>query len=224
MMRISIILFLPLFLCSCVHDPIIPNISLSEACDLGFVDFTNDVLPLLNNSCATINCHDEITHEDGLRLTSYNGIMEDDEFVVAGDYKDSELYESITENINDDDFMPPTNSGIAPLTNSQIQMLKDWIIQGALETDCGCDTTSYSFTDDVLPIFNSNCLSCHAGNNTSTTLALTDYSEIYESILNGNSMSRINSDSSDIMPTSGKMDECKIRIIERWIENGAQDD
>ncbi len=222
-MRFILIIFL--FFLSCKHEPIIPIVSEDEACDLGYVDFTNSILPLLQNSCATVNCHDEITHEEGLRLTSYNGIMDDDEFVVAGSYKKSELYESITENPNDDDFMPPTNSGISPLTDSQIQMIKDWIMQGALETDCGCDTTSYYFATDVFPIFENNCISCHAGNHPETTYRLTNYAEISESVINGNTLSRINSTlASEVMPQSGKMDDCKIKIIEKWLENGAQDD
>ncbi len=202
-----------------------PIVSEQEACDLSYVDFTNSILPLLRNSCATTNCHDEITHEEGLRLTSYNGIMDDDEFVVAGSYKKSELYESITEDPNDDDFMPPVNSGIAPLTSAQIQMIKDWIMQGALETDCGCDTTSYTFSSDVFPIFENNCIACHSGNNPNTNLLLSNYSEIYQSVINGNTISRIKSNLTDsVMPQSGKMDDCKIKIIEKWVENGAQDD
>lgn len=213
-----------LLISGCKHDPIMPIVTEQEACDLGYVDFTNTILPLLQNSCATTDCHDEITHEEGLIITSYTNIMNEEELVTARDYKKSKLYEVITKNPNNEDFMPPSNSGIAPLTPTQIQWIKDWILQGAMKTDCGCDTTSFSFATDVFPIFEKNCIPCHNGNHQNTSYKLTNFSEISASVISGNTLDRINSNTSDVMPQSGKMDDCKIRIIEKWIENGAPND
>ncbi len=227
-----VLLFLSILLVvSCTHKPvgtgpIIPDVTLESACDSGYVDFTNEVLPLIKSSCATIGCHDDITQEDGYRLTSYSGIISDGELVIAGNHSKSDLYKVITENPNDGDFMPPINSGIAALTPEQINMLKRWINEGALETDCGCDTTSFSFAADVKPIFDLNCVSCHNENISSGNLSLTNYNEISTSILNGNTLDRISrpSGTAGVMPTTGKMDDCNITIIEKWIENGIQDD
>lgn len=37
--------------------------------------FTRDVLPILLSSCGMSNCHDEVSHEDDIILTSYNYVI-----------------------------------------------------------------------------------------------------------------------------------------------------
>jgi len=64
-------------------DPVNP-----DPCDPDSVYFAQSILPLLVSGCAQPNCHDAITHEDGIRLYDYSPIMQ---IVDAGNPNNSEI-------------------------------------------------------------------------------------------------------------------------------------
>ncbi len=89
------------------------------------VSFANDVLPILQSRCT--NCHGGDRTEKGLNLTTYNNLMagsENGPVVTAGAAADTKLVELIV-----NQKMPKRGPKLTP---SQVQMITDWVNQGAL--------------------------------------------------------------------------------------------
>jgi hypothetical protein len=90
------------------------------------VSFTNDVLPLLESRC--INCHGGQKMEEGLSLRTHADILsgsENGSVVVPGDAGNSLLAELVV-----NQKMPKRGPKLTP---PQVQLIIDWINQGALE-------------------------------------------------------------------------------------------
>ncbi len=88
-----------------------------------------------------------------------------------------------------------------------------------------CDTESVSFTNDIVPIIESHCVSCHSGSSPSGSLDLLDFESLSESALNigvNGLLNRIgrSEGSSGAMPTNYKLTDCQIEQINSWIEQG----
>ena len=133
---IGLILFL-LIIASCKHDipirVIEPPVDGGEqTCSADTVYFQNKVLPLIVSSCAKPGCHDAISRQDGIELTSYDKIMASGE-VRPGDPNNSDLYEVLNET-RPDKIMPRPPS--APLTAAEKAIIYKWIQQGAKNNAC----------------------------------------------------------------------------------------
>ena len=83
-----------------------------------------------------------------------------------------------------------------------------------------CDTTNVTFTADVLPTVDQICQSCHSGNTPSGNLSLETFDQI--SAAAEKMYSRISLPPGDpkLMPPGQKLDECTIKKIKAWIDNG----
>jgi hypothetical protein len=189
-------------------------------CNEDTVYFVNQVLPLLISNCAQPDCHDAITHENGVRMYNYADIMEEvDPFDTDGSDLIDVLYET------GDNMMPPANSG-GPLSQDQINILLTWINQGALNNECipDCDPDALvTFAEVVQPIVQNACEGCHSGNSPSANLSLTNYSQISAIALRGGMMNSLNgTNGASLMPqnTSG-LPQCQIDQIQAWINDGA---
>lgn len=230
---------------SCKHDPILEEGPLTDVdfpidttgggngnldtvlfggipCDPDTIYFENDILPFLSSTCAQPGCHDAATAEDGVLLTDYLNIMSTGE-IVPGDPFDSELYETITDP-DLDDRMPP--EGEDPLSSEQIQMIFDWIAQGALQNSCNsCDTNEVTFSSTIYPLVEIKCQGCHSGSQPSSGLALLDYEDISAIAFDGSFMSSIQgADGYAQMPyNANALPPCEVDLIEAWIEDGAPD-
>ncbi len=92
----------------------------------GAVSFKNDILPIFDRTCA--RCHGGARREEGLDLRSYASIMEGSQngaVIVPSDAEASELIKLVMSG-----KMPRR----APkLADEQIQLLADWVNQGALD-------------------------------------------------------------------------------------------
>lgn len=87
--------------------------------------FRDDILPILTNRCAFAGCH-VAGGPGGIDLRAYDTVIaggRDDDTIIAGDARESELVEVIVEG-----EMPP---GGPPLPAAQIQLIIDWINEGA---------------------------------------------------------------------------------------------
>ena len=87
--------------------------------------FNTDILPILTSRCAFAGCH-VAGGPYGIDLRTYNTVIaggKDDDTVIAGDARESELVEVIIEG-----EMPPDGP---PLPAAQIQLIIDWINEGA---------------------------------------------------------------------------------------------
>ena len=93
------------------------------------LDFVKDIQPILQQTC--IKCHGAEKQKGKLRLDAGELAMKGGKggpAIVAGDASKSDLYRRVTLPKTDDDFMPSEGE---PLTAKQLEMLRDWINQGA---------------------------------------------------------------------------------------------
>ena len=106
---------------------VIPTTPPTEASSqTGTVSFANDVVPILQSRCW--NCHGGDRTEEGLNLTTYAGILagsENGPVIIAGDADNSLLAEQVVSQ-----EMPKRGPKLTP---PQVQVILDWINQGALE-------------------------------------------------------------------------------------------
>ncbi|QDU97977.1 PSD1 and planctomycete cytochrome C domain-containing protein [Lignipirellula cremea] len=101
--------------------------------DEAAVDYNRDIRNLLSDNCYKCHGPDEQTREAGLRFDLREGALatldSGDAAVVPGNLELSQLIARITTD-DESEKMPPVDSG-KKLSASQIEMLKDWVKQGA---------------------------------------------------------------------------------------------
>ncbi|WP_285654932.1 hypothetical protein [Allomuricauda sp. NBRC 101325] len=116
-MGLGTLLFLILF-SSCYYD----HPEASTPSDT-VVSFSNDVQPIFNANCTV--CHPSLVPNPNLSEGSSYPTLINDNYIIANDPDGSLLYQRLLGNPS---IMPPTGS----LPNSQIELIKNWIEQGAL--------------------------------------------------------------------------------------------
>ena len=87
--------------------------------------FNADIAPILTSQCAIAECH-VVDGPHDIDLRTYDTLMrggDEGAIVIAGDARESEIVEEIAEG-----KMPPKG---APLDAAQIQLIIDWINEGA---------------------------------------------------------------------------------------------
>lgn len=105
----------------------------AAAADAPQVDFNRDVRPLLSNTCYKCHGPDEKERQGGLRLDTEQGALADlggHAAIAPGRPGQSELIRRVG-SADPDQRMPPPDSG-KQLTAREIQLLTDWVAQGAL--------------------------------------------------------------------------------------------
>lgn len=189
------------------------------SCSPDSVYFANDIQPLIASNCAMSGCHDPISREEGLVLNYYSGIMK---IVRAGNARESKLFKVISTS-NLDDLMPPPPH--SRLSATSIAAIEKWINQGAKNNLCNsqCDTTVFTYSSAVIPIINTSCRGCHNPASLGGGLDLTNYNTVKSIGINGKLLGSIkNLPGFVAMPQSGgKLEECKVKQIEKWIQAGA---
>lgn len=85
----------------------------------------------------------------------------------------------------------------------------------------GCNTTAVSYNNDIVPIMNSRCVSCHSGGFPSGGLALNTHALVSGNINNIIDRIKRNLDDALLMPQGAKLDPCSIEKIEAWARQGA---
>lgn len=87
-----------------------------------------------------------------------------------------------------------------------------------------CDTLNLSFKTHILPIFEMHCNnnSCHGGNFSQGRVNLTDYQGVAEVVSDGRLVGVINhfSGFTPMPADGGKLETCKIKRIESWVNDG----
>jgi hypothetical protein len=87
--------------------------------------FNADIAPILTNRCAIAKCH-VVDGPHDIDLRTYDSVIkggDEGAIVIAGDAMESEMVEEIAEG-----KMPPEGP---PLEAAQIQLIIDWINEGA---------------------------------------------------------------------------------------------
>lgn len=232
-MKRTLFLLFSLFLAiaGCKHEPedapIVTNTSgngggngggtnNSHPCDPDTVYFSNEILPLIVSGCAMPDCHDAITHADGVRLYDYAHIMQQ---IEPGDPDGSDLYDELFNG------MPPSDAG-GPLSASEKDLIRRWIEQGAINNSCveDCDTNAaITFTGVIWPLLETNCTGCHSGNSPGGGISLTNYTSVYTQVLNGNLMNSLRGTNGvSLMPDNTEgLPNCQIDQVQEWIDAGA---
>jgi uncharacterized membrane protein len=205
----------------CTKDKTPIPVSQENNCDPNHIYFQNDVLPILNSNCAKSGCHDAITHEEGINYSTHAGAYGT---IKPGDLGDSELYESIT-STDPDDMMPPP--GNTQLTDEQLDILAQWIIQGGLNDECtegdssSCTTANMSFANDIAPIISTNCNGCHSGSSPSGGINLSNYSGVAAIAASGKLYNSVAQNGmAQAMPQTSKLSDCNINKIKSWVDAG----
>lgn len=88
-----------------------------------------------------------------------------------------------------------------------------------------CDTSQVTFSADVFPIIDNNCLPCHVGSSPSQGIDLAEYTGIRQAADDGSLLGSIKHQSgySPMPKDAPQLQECKIATIEAWIKDGMPD-
>ena len=86
-----------------------------------------------------------------------------------------------------------------------------------------CDSTvAVSYAADLVPLLEAQCIACHGNGGSSPDLST--HSGVAQSSTEGSLLERIRKPQSDpmLMPKNGPpLQECDLRLFERWVADGA---
>jgi mono/diheme cytochrome c family protein len=210
---------------SCKHEAtVVPapipseDTTSTQKCDPDSVYFENQIAPLISSSCAYAGCHDAATGQDGVVLDNYRNIITTGE-ITLGDPSESKLYKVMTSTDPNKVMPPPPNT---KLSTDQLALISAWISQGAKNNKCDdCDSSNVTYGVQVTAIMN-NCVSCHNASNPSGNIRLDNYTNVKTQVDNGKLKGSIeNTAGFSPMPQGGKISDCNIAIINKWISEGA---
>ncbi len=195
------------------------------ACDPNIVYFQRDVLPILISNCTMGGCHDAASAQDGVVLTDFQNVVRTAD-VRPYDLKGSDLYEVITED-DEDDRMPKDRP---PLPEAQIAVIRKWIEQGAKNLTCtdggtgGCQTANVSYSRDLAPLFQNNCIGCHSGPAPSGGYNFTTYQGVANAATAGRLYGAVaHLPGYQPMPLGGaQLSACNVQKIKAWVDGGAE--
>lgn len=181
----------------------------------------DDVLPIFRSSCAKSGCHDAATATKGYVFDSYTNILKKD--IKPGDAAGSKVYKMLIDP-DEDDRMP--KQPYPRLLPAQIQLIKDWIDQGAKNTTgCAanaCDSTVYTYAA-VRKIVDANCINCHSGPAPSGGLNYSTYAGLKAVADAGRLLGAVTHSAGYTPMPFGqpRLDECKVTQIRKWVQSGA---
>jgi hypothetical protein len=112
------------------------------------VDFANDIQPIFARHC--YECHGTQKQKGNLRLDERKAVIRtgDHAVVIPGKPDQSDLYRRITLPKGHEDIMP--NRG-EPLTKTETDLIRDWIVQGAVWPDNVVAAKHWSYLVPVRP-------------------------------------------------------------------------
>jgi len=93
------------------------------------ISFSRDIRPILANNCFACHGPDEKQRETKFHFDTQEGAFAEDGIIVPGHATTSVLIKRVT-NTDPDERMPPADSGYS-LTDRQIDLLRQWIDEGA---------------------------------------------------------------------------------------------
>jgi hypothetical protein len=190
-------------------------------CDTNIVYFKSDILPIIVSNCAMSGCHDAITAKEGVILDNYANIIRTGK-IIPFSPGSSKLYKEIT-TTSAKDIMPPAPK--PRLTAAQISLIAKWINQGAKDTFCNagnCDTTDFKYSTSVSRTINTYCVGCHGPYSPGGGIMLNSYSGVQAMVANGKLMGTIKQLATfKPMPVGSKLEDCKIKQIQKWVDAGA---
>jgi hypothetical protein len=188
-------------------------------CSQDTVYFNNTVLPIINSTCGKTGCHGSVS-PGAFTMTTYSKIVNR----VGTINRLNNALQDMADVKKDKPYLDYT-----PPTPDQLALLQKWINQGAKNNTCNaCDTTKFTFAAIVQPIMGTYCVGCHKGTSASAGVDLSTIAAIQAEIKNnpGRLLGSIQWTSpytgAKQMPQgSGKLPDCYITQIKKWINAGA---
>lgn len=180
--------------------------------------YIDKVKQIIVTNCATAGCHNPTDKKEGYDFTSYEGVMK---AVKAKHSGQSELYTVL--NAKGDERMPPAYS----LSQDEKDIIKHWINNGAPNNSCSstsCDTNTFSYSV-IEASLKTNCLGCHNSNNASGGILLNTHTNVVASAKNNKLLGSVKHETGySAMPQySAKLNDCDIKVLEKWINAGMPD-
>jgi len=84
-----------------------------------------------------------------------------------------------------------------------------------------CDSANPTYTANIQPIINQNCIGCHGSSGPSGGVSLHTYDLVKAQALKGSLSGTMKKTSPySLMPPGGKLSDCKIGQVDKWIRNG----
>lgn len=199
---LAIVFFIGLTFSTCSYDLSTPDVCFQE-----------DVLPIFVSNCTMANCHNS-TNGEAFDLTTYDGIMNG---VTPKHPLFSEVYTSIS---GSNPSMP--RSPYPKLTAKQVNYIKVWIKMGAKNSsNCSnCDTTNFSYSGKIRPLFDNWCIGCHSSNNPGGGFNLTTYSGVLATITNNKLLPALDHTGPYPMPKDNKLSACDLKAVKNWLNAG----
>ncbi|MBK6936413.1 MAG: hypothetical protein IPH18_05670 [Chitinophagaceae bacterium] len=225
----ALLAVLLIFLNACRHEALFPvdggggggtggggTVS-GNPCSPDTAYFVNDVMPIIASNCAMSGCHDNVTHADGVRLTTYTQVMN---YVIAGNAANSKLYKEIIK--TGSERMPP--APMPALTTSQKTVIQKWINQGAKNNSCAgrCDTAVFTYSGAIKPLMDNKCTGCHNPSNLGGSVDVSTYNGVKTIAINGKLIGSITHQPgfSPMPKNAAKMSDCEITQVQKWIAAG----
>lgn len=106
------------------------------------------------------------------------------------------------------EIMPPSGK----LPQATVDMFQRWADQGYAK-----EIANPTYTKDVKPVMTASCTRCHSGGDQFPDLE--NYDQVKIASINGELLCRIKGECGVIMPTSGKMPQATIDMIQLWATN-----
>jgi len=193
---------------SCEYSYIEPEIS--DLPPIKTVSFANDIQPVFDDKC--IGCH--FTGGDSPDLSEGNSYFEiiNNGLVDTINPTNSILY-------NYPDSTAHSGTGYS---GSEKELVLNWIKEGAIDDT---QIEPISFSDDIQPVFNNYCISCH---NTGGDFPNLTPAKAYNQIINNGLVNLTNPEESTIYyyPGSENHDWAGYstadgKLVLRWINEGA---
>jgi mono/diheme cytochrome c family protein len=73
----------------------------------------------------------------------------------------------------------------------------------------------------IEPIIKSNCVACHTGSGASGNVQLDSYQGVKDATINRNLYGAVSHTSAKPMPQGGKLTDCQVAQIRKWVQLGA---
>ena len=195
-------------------------------CHPDTIYFELEVLPIFVASCGQRDCHSAGRAYAGFKAKDYGTIVETGG-VVPYMPEEARIYRHITHS-DEEERMPP--SSYDRLSERQVQIIEDWINQGANNYRCDsstipCETDSISFLEDIASIVKDACYGCHNQHIREGGVELLDYEDIQTAALNGSLYGTVVAEPGYVRMPYGSipLSACSIEKIRAWVEAGAPD-
>jgi Planctomycete cytochrome C len=218
----------------CVHEPFAPppipeppvvvnpgNTGgyVGTPCVYQGVCFESVILPIYVSSCARSKCHDVKTRKADRILDSYANILKGG--ITPGNHTSSKLYKVLF--ATESDQMPPLPD--TQLSKAQKDSIAKWIDQGAKNTvkcNCSCDTTQFKYATIVQPLIQNYCVGCHNPNSLGGNVDLSTYTLTKSAATSGKLVGSVKQQATfSPMPKNGKLSDCQIIQISKWVQAGS---